>query len=240
MARRPSSRAFSRRGRGGGSAQRHRAISLRDRRHLQDVRVRERRYRPQGNRHRRLALPSAGGLRERPGHAAQRRGARTPRLPRRRAPCRALAGSRVRRVQGPLGGLRPARSRRQLPRLDGPGPPAQRRGRDRPPLVGRGRHRGLPRAGARAARAQGGRRDPVPRRDARGRQARHLPRDGRRPGSAPVLRRPEAGARGRYRHRPAAGRAAALAPRPRRRRRLARAAQAPAGRRRRAPHGVRP
>ena len=153
MARRAVAGAFSRRGRGGGSARRHRAVSLRHHRHLQDVRVRERRYRPQGNRHRCLALSAAGRLRERAGHTGRRRGTRTPRLPRRRAPCRALAGSRVRRVQGPLERLRPARSRRQLPRLDGLGPPAQRRGRNRPPLVGRGRHRGLPPAGARAGRA---------------------------------------------------------------------------------------
>ena len=56
---------------------------------------------PRGDRHRRLAPPPVGRLRERPGHAGRRRGTRTPRLSRRRAPRRALARSRVRRVQGP-------------------------------------------------------------------------------------------------------------------------------------------
>ena len=45
------------------------------------------------------------------------------------------------------------------------------------------------RAGARAARAQGGGGNPVPRRDARCRKARDLPRHGRRPGPAPLLSR---------------------------------------------------
>ena len=81
-------------------------------------------------------------------------------------------------------------------------------------LDGRRRHRGLPRAGARAARAQGAGRDRVPRRDARGRAPCHLPRPWPAdPDPAPVLRGPQAGARGRHRHRPAAARAPALAPR---------------------------
>ena len=96
-----------------------------------------------------------------------------------------------------------------------------------------------PRAGARAARAQGSGRDPVPRRDARGRQARDLPCDGRRSGSAPRLRRLEAGQGRGNRHRRAAGRAPALAPRHRRRGRLAGAAEAPSGRRRCTQDGVR-
>ena len=153
-----------------------------------------------------------------------RRGSRrAPRLPRQRRPCGALAGRGLRRLPGPPRRL--PRARPQLPRRDGPRPPAPCRGRGRRALVGARRRRRLPRARTGPAGAQGGGRDPVPGRDARSRSARRLPRHGgRRPGAARRLDRPQARRRGRHRSARAAGRTPPLAARHRRHRRLARGA----------------
>ena len=105
---------------------------------------RSRRRHPAGRRVRRPPLSVAGllrGARLLRGDSAprirprlrrrdqrRRRAARTPGLPRRRHPCRALARPRLRRLPGPPSRLQ--RPRPQLPRPDPAGRPA--RGRERP------------------------------------------------------------------------------------------------------------
>ena len=154
LARRAHARVLPRQGggrRGGGRcplAPRHLDLVHRRREPRHDRRRRRSRCAP---------LPAARHL--------QRRGLHAEGLPRRRRPCRALARPRLRRLQEQAHRLQQPRP--QLPRPHPRRAPAFAPGRRGRHLVGACRHRGLPRAGAGAARPQGGRPDPLPRRDAR-------------------------------------------------------------------------
>ena len=87
-------------------------------------------------------LPAAGRVRGPHGGRIRRRGTAAPRLPRRRRPCRAMAGPRLRRLQEPP--YRLQRSRPQLLRPHPGGAPAHGRDRSRRDLDRSGRRGDCP------------------------------------------------------------------------------------------------